>query len=163
MLRELSTRIRVSSRWRASEESLRRSSANTSRAKEIYGTFHDLARAPKPGVDLVGLRSPDRSFYGRKARHLGVDLPVELGIIYTGDGIVTHHMDRRLGNILVIEHSAEEISEQGKLHSPGQLPARRQDGRCWFGWESASNVIAHWPHGSMGCSTGPHLHYAALY
>ncbi len=108
-------------------------------------------------------------FTGARARHLGIDFAGRLGtpVVATGDGVVTHaYEDRRLGNIVVIEHSAEEENSEGVpflrkgmfrteyghldeyIVKVGQRVSRNQ--RIGF-------------MGNTGRSTGPHLHYSVRY
>ncbi|MEE3233522.1 MAG: M23 family metallopeptidase [Candidatus Latescibacterota bacterium] len=108
-------------------------------------------------------------FTGAKARHLGIDFAGRLRtpVVATGDGVVTHaYEDRRLGNIVVIEHSVEEKNSDGVpflrrgmfrteyghldeyVVKIGQRVRRNQE----IGFL-----------GNTGRSTGPHLHYSVRY
>ena len=108
-------------------------------------------------------------FTGAKARHLGIDFAGRLGtpVVATGDGVVTHaYEDRRLGNIVVIEHSAEEMNSDG-------VPFLRKGMfRTEYGHldeyivkvgqrVSRNDRIGYM--GNTGRSTGPHLHYSVRY
>ncbi len=108
-------------------------------------------------------------FTGRKAKHLGVDFAGRAGtpIYATGDGIVTHaYLDRRLGNVVVIEHSVEELNEDGEKY------IRQGNYRTEYGHmekrmaKVGQRVKRNQQIGTMGStgrSTGPHLHYAVRY
>jgi murein DD-endopeptidase MepM/ murein hydrolase activator NlpD len=108
-------------------------------------------------------------FTGRKARHLGVDFAGRTGtpIYATGDGIITHaYMDRRLGNIVVIEHSVQEVNEQGETYVR-QGKFRTEYGHLQKRLVKVGDRVKRNQQiglmGSTGRSTGPHLHYAVRY
>jgi murein DD-endopeptidase MepM/ murein hydrolase activator NlpD len=108
-------------------------------------------------------------FTGRKARHLGVDFAGRTGMpIYaTGDGKVIHaYLDRRLGNVVVIEHSVREINEDGEKYTR-KGTFRTEYGHMEKLMVKAGDYIKRNQQigtmGSTGRSTGPHLHYAVRY
>ena len=105
-------------------------------------------------------------FTGRRAFHTGVDLAGRKGtaVVATADGTVTHaYYDRRLGNVIVIEHDVTGKDEHGTEY--------RREGiyRTEYGHldkmlvkkgvrVARADTIG--TMGSTGSSTGPHLHYA---
>ena len=106
-------------------------------------------------------------FTGRRAFHTGVDLAGRRGtpVVATADGIVTHaYYDRRLGNVIVIEHDVT-----GTDKNTGREYRREGIYRTEYGhlykmlvkkgvWVARTDTIG--TMGSTGRSTGPHLHYA---
>ncbi len=108
-------------------------------------------------------------FTGARARHLGVDFAGRLGtpVVATGDGVVTHaYMDRRLGNIVVIEHSAEEKNSDGTTFLREGMFRTEYGHLDEYIVKVGQRVSRNQKIGSMGNtgrSTGPHLHYSVRY
>lgn len=108
-------------------------------------------------------------FTGRKARHLGIDFAGREGtpIYATGDGIVTHaYMDRRLGNVIVVEHSVQEVNESGESYIR-QGKFRTEYGHLQKRFVKVGERVQRNQQiglmGNTGRSTGPHLHYSVRY
>jgi murein DD-endopeptidase MepM/ murein hydrolase activator NlpD len=108
-------------------------------------------------------------FTGRKAKHTGIDFAGRKGtpIMATADGIVTHaYPDRRLGNVIVIEHDIVGQNENGETYHKdgiyrteyGHLEKMlvKKDDRVKRGDQIGTM-------GNTGRSTGPHLHYSVRY
>ena len=108
-------------------------------------------------------------FTGRVAFHTGIDFAGRKGtpIFSTADGVVKHaYRDRRLGNVIVIEHDIEGEDENGDDYIKegiyqteyGHLQKMlvKKGDRVKRG-----NRIG--TMGNTGRSTGPHLHYAVRY
>ncbi len=108
-------------------------------------------------------------FTGRRAKHTGIDFAGRKGtpILATADGIVTlAYRDRRLGNVIVIEHdivsqdeNGEEYRKEGIYRTEyGHLEKMlvKKGGRVKRGDQIGTM-------GNTGRSTGPHLHYSVRY
>ncbi|MGB1891636.1 MAG: peptidoglycan DD-metalloendopeptidase family protein [Candidatus Latescibacterota bacterium] len=171
MLRELSTRImRLKQRARFQEESFAQIERQYLESEGDLRHFPTIWPVPQNRAWISsGFGHRIDPFTGRKARHLGVDFAGRTGtpIYATGDGIVTHaYMDRRLGNILVIEHSAEEVNAQGESYIR-QGKFRTEYGHMQKMLVGVGERVKRNQRiglmGSTGRSTGPHLHYAVRY
>ena len=171
MLRRLSTRItRLKQMARFQEESFAQIERQYLESEGDLRHFPTIWPVPQNRAWISsGFGHRIDPFTGRKARHLGVDFAGRTGtpIYATGDGIVTHaYMDRRLGNILVIEHSAEEINEQGESYIR-QGKFRTEYGHMQKMLVGVGERVKRNQRiglmGSTGRSTGPHLHYAVRY
>ena len=108
-------------------------------------------------------------FTGRKAYHLGIDFAGRKGtpIFATADGIVSHaYNDKRLGNVVVIEHDIEGKDDDGNKYMKEGI-YRTEYGHMESMLVGVDDrVKRHQMIGAMGNtgrSTGPHLHYAVRY
>ena len=130
--------------------------------------------APPPELNWKSSRFGRRNdpFTGTPTRHLGLDIAGRRGtpIYATADGVVRYafqqRKDRPLGNVVVINHSAEGVNDKGEPYEiPGfyrteyghldEMLVKKGD-RVKRGQQIATM-------GSTGRSTGPHLHYAVRY
>ncbi len=108
-------------------------------------------------------------FTGRKAFHTGVDFAGRKGtpIVATADGIVLHaYFDRRLGNVIAIEHDILGEDENGDEYSKKGV-YRTEYGHLEKVLVKKGDRVRRWQKigtmGNTGRSTGPHLHYAVRY
>ena len=171
MVRELSTRIqKLKQMARFQEESFAEIENRFLESEGDLRHFPTIWPVPKNRAWISsGFGDRIDPFTGRKARHLGVDFAGRAGtpIYATGDGTVTHaYLDRRLGNVVVIEHSVEEVNEEGEKY------IRRGNYRTEYGHmekrlvKVGDRVTRNQQIGLMGStgrSTGPHLHYSVRY
>ena len=108
-------------------------------------------------------------FTGRKAFHTGIDFAGRKGtsILATADGMVTHaYLDRRLGNVIVVEHDIEGRDDNGDVyHREGIY--RTEYGHLEKMLVKKGDRVKRGDNigvmGNTGRSTGPHLHYAVRY
>lgn len=108
-------------------------------------------------------------FTGRKAFHSGIDFAGRTGtsVLVTADGVVTHaYGDRRLGNVIVIEHDIEEVNEEGEPYIRKGL-YRTEYGHLKDILVKKGQRVTRGQQigtiGNTGRSTGPHLHYSVRY
>jgi murein DD-endopeptidase MepM/ murein hydrolase activator NlpD len=105
-------------------------------------------------------------FTGRTAFHTGIDFAGRKGtpIIATADGVVTHaYKDKRLGNVIVIEHNIEGVDDEGISYTKEGIFRTEYGHLDKMLVSKGEKVKRHQTIGLMGStgrSTGPHLHYA---
>ena len=108
-------------------------------------------------------------FTGLPARHNGIDLAGRKGtkVVATADGnVIFAYHDIRLGNVVVINHDLEFVSEAGETGTrPGTY--RTEYGHLDKMFVKKGDRVTRRQQigvmGSTGKSTGPHLHYAVRY
>jgi len=108
-------------------------------------------------------------FTGRRAFHSGIDFAGRTGtpVVVTADGIITHaYEDRRLGNVIVVEHDIEEMNEDGQPYIRKGLYQTEYGHLDKILVKKGQRVTRGQQIGAMGNtgrSTGPHLHYSVRY
>jgi len=108
-------------------------------------------------------------FTGKRAFHSGIDFAGRAGtpIIVTADGVVTHaYLDRRLGNVVVVEHDIQEENEEGEVFTREGIYRTEYGHMDKFLVKKGQRVARGDTIGTMGStgrSTGPHLHYAVRF
>ena len=171
MVRDLSARIdalkRMASLQEESFEEIERRYLETQGNVKHLPTISPIRKGTAWTTSGFGQRIDP--FTGRKAFHSGIDFAGRTGtpIYATANGVVSHaYLDKRLGNVVVIEHNIEEVNEQGVVYT------RKGEFRTEYGHMEKILVKKGQPvtrgqqigmMGSTGYSTGPHLHYAVRF